>query len=47
MYKVILMDVEMPIKNGIQATKELIEMNQTGQITNLCPILAHTAFTGE
>ena len=47
MFKLIIMDVEMPIKNGWEATEELIALKEAGEIPELCPIIGHTAFTAE
>ena len=40
------MDCEMPVKNGFEASEELIEMMQVGEILDI-PIIACTAFTDE
>ena len=47
MYKLIIMDIEMPIKNGWNATKEIVELFRNGTLDSICPIVAHTAFTDE
>jgi len=47
MYRLILMDVEMPILNGWDAAKILIRLEKAGSIKNLCPIIAHTAYSQE
>ena len=47
MFKLIIMDVDMPIKNGWESTEELNSLRESGEIPELCPILGHTAFTSE
>jgi CheY-like chemotaxis protein len=47
MYDLVIMDVDMPIMNGWNATIELKKMAIRDEISNLCPIVAHTAFTND
>ena len=47
MYHLIIMDVEMPEMSGWETTEILIQMYSEGQLTSLCPIIAHTAYSGE
>jgi CheY-like chemotaxis protein len=47
MYRLIVMDVDMPIINGWEATTELKRMEMRGELDCLCPITAHTAFNND
>ncbi len=40
------MDCDMPIKNGYEATQELVELMSDGRIATI-PIVACTAFMGD
>jgi signal transduction histidine kinase len=47
MYKIILMDCDMPILDGWKSTKKLHKLKQSGHIKNLPRIYAYTCFTSE
>ncbi len=42
----VLMDCEMPVMNGLEATKELVQKINRGEVP-LIPIIACTAFQGD
>ena len=42
LYKLILMDIDMPIKNGYETTKEIIQLFKEYNVS--CPIVALSAF---
>ncbi|MDR3547927.1 MAG: response regulator, partial [Candidatus Pacebacteria bacterium] len=42
----IIMDCEMPVKNGFEATQELLELMAAGEVADV-PIIACTAFTDD
>lgn len=44
--RAIMMDCEMPVMNGLEATGELVGKMRKGQVTEI-PIIACTAFKGE
>lgn len=46
-FKVIIMDCEMPEMDGWEATREIHLLWETGRISELPIIIAHTAFVGE
>ena len=45
-FKAIIMDCEMPIKNGFESTKELLELMRECKIPEV-PIIACTAYIGD
>ena len=46
-YKVVLMDCEMPVMNGWEATKSIIQMWEEAKIDLLPAIIGYTAYSGE
>lgn len=46
-YDLILMDIQMPIMNGIECTKKIREFEQKSKISSPIPIVAVTAFASE
>lgn len=47
MYKLIIMDVEMPYISGWETTEKLVQMHKQSKISTLPTIIAHTAYTDE
>lgn len=45
--RLIIMDYDMPILNGLEATRRLCVMMSTGQLAKKIPIAALTAYNGE
>lgn len=46
-YNLILMDIQMPIMNGIECTKEIRKFEQDSKSSSPIPIIAVTAFASE